>query len=265
MWQWFLHRVLKRPYILHVRTDQGQGKTVVLLHGIASSGNIWRYLVKLLASRRIRVIVPDLLGFGLSQKPREKWVRYTATDHAEALLATLDKCNVSGKITLVGHSMGCFVAIEAARMRPRLVKKLILYEPPFYAGLPETSSYKKRLKAYFRFYTRLITKQPTGISGHILASRLVSTITGFELRRDSWVPFQRSMKHAILQQTALEDLKTLTIPTEIIYGRYDRLAFSDSTHSFFDQTHTHITTTELPELHHISHMAAQTIANLLSD
>ena len=47
----------------------GEGRPVVLLHGFPDSGRLWRHQVPVLADSGFRVIVPDLRGYGRSDKP----------------------------------------------------------------------------------------------------------------------------------------------------------------------------------------------------
>ena len=47
----------------------GQGRPVVLLHGFPDSGRLWRHQVPALAAAGFQVIVPDLRGYGRSDKP----------------------------------------------------------------------------------------------------------------------------------------------------------------------------------------------------
>ena len=49
----------------------GQGRPVVLLHGFPDSGRLWRHQVPALAQAGFRVIVPDLRGYGRSDKPAD--------------------------------------------------------------------------------------------------------------------------------------------------------------------------------------------------
>lgn len=263
MKDWFTHRLLRRPYRLYCRTDQGHGKTVVLLHGIASSGEVWRHVLGELQDSPVRVIVFDLLGFGESPKPTGKWVTYDVRDHARAVIASLKRQHIAQPVVIVGHSMGCFVAVEVATMRPDLVDSLLLYEPPFYVGLPDKSAYKIRLAAYFRLYRALIKRPPYGFKRFSAAKRLVSRLTGFELHEESWIPFQRSIQNTILQQTALNDLKKLNVPTKILYGRFDQLVFNDKNNTFFEGSALPIEVGQLSEVHAISPRASKAIAEYI--
>jgi len=51
--------------------DQGEGPVVLMQHGNPTWSFVWRKVIRLLADERIRVIAPDLIGLGLSDKPRE--------------------------------------------------------------------------------------------------------------------------------------------------------------------------------------------------
>ncbi|WP_079568079.1 alpha/beta fold hydrolase [Bradyrhizobium erythrophlei] len=60
--------------------DEGTGDPVVLLHGNPAWGFLYRKFIKPLTEAGRRVIVPDMVGFGLSEKPvREQATRLTAT------------------------------------------------------------------------------------------------------------------------------------------------------------------------------------------
>lgn len=259
---WFWHRALHRPYKLHLQSDTGSGMAVVLLHGIASSGRTWQHMVRLLTGLPLRVVVPDLLGFGGSPKPRQPWVRYDVADHARAVIRTLRAAHVRRPMLLVGHSMGCFVAIEIATLRPDLVSGLVLYEPPFYTGLPETNKYRLRLAAYFSLYRAILRLRPPGKSRLRLARKWLQRLYGFELDDETWVPFQRTMQNTILRQTALSDLKKLQLPVQLVYGRYDQVVINDKRKLFVGDA-PNITTLEVPELHAVSPRVSRILAGLV--
>ena len=50
----------------------GTGRPVILLHGFPDSGRLWRNQVPALADAGFRVIVPDLRGYGRSDKPADR-------------------------------------------------------------------------------------------------------------------------------------------------------------------------------------------------
>ena len=217
---WLIHKALRRPYLLNVRLDKGKGMTVVFLHGIARSGRAWRYVERELTGAPVRLVVLDLLGFGDSPKPTDAWVSYSAEDQARSVLRTLRRLRVKGPAMIVGHSMGCLVAVEVAAQAPKLVRSLLLYEPPFYEGLPPKNRYRLRLKAYFALFRAILKRPPKDPEGFRRIQYLIGR-DHFELTPESWVPFERSLRNAIMRQTALDDLKGLTTPTQILYGTRD--------------------------------------------
>ena len=153
MRQWFdnlWHRRLGKAYILKRTIDQGKGQPVVLLHGLGRTGADWQPVVEGLGYFPFRIVAFDLLGFGKSPKPA--WLEYDIDDHARAVIASLEKQRLPQPAVLVGHSMGCLIAVRVARWRPDLVRHLVLYEMPLYEGLPRKRTYRLRLNFYFRLY-----------------------------------------------------------------------------------------------------------------
>jgi pimeloyl-ACP methyl ester carboxylesterase len=110
---------------LHLRArNTGDGGTpCILLHGLACSH---RYLMP--TARRLGarpVYVPDLPGYGLSDKPP---VVLDVGEYAEVVAAVLDAL-ATGPAAVLGNSFGGQVAVELARRRPDLVAALILVGP----------------------------------------------------------------------------------------------------------------------------------------
>src|SRR6202048_5570041 len=84
--------------------DEGAGDPVVLLHGNPAWGFLYRKFVKPLTASGRRVIVPDMIGFGLSEKPvREQ--AHSLDGHTANLTALMRQLDLS-KITLVCHDWG---------------------------------------------------------------------------------------------------------------------------------------------------------------
>jgi pimeloyl-ACP methyl ester carboxylesterase len=102
--------------------DEGCGPPVVLVHGTPTWSFLWRRLVRHLAPRH-RVIVPDHLGFGLSDKPPR--AAYTPADHARRLGALLDALDVR-EATVVAHDFGGPIALSWALDHRARVARLAL-------------------------------------------------------------------------------------------------------------------------------------------
>jgi pimeloyl-ACP methyl ester carboxylesterase len=86
--------------------DQGQGPAVVLLHGFPTSSFLWRREIPLLASR-MRVIAPDMVGYGQSEKPKE--ADLTMRAQAGYVRELLDQLAIA-EFAVVAHDVGGIVA-----------------------------------------------------------------------------------------------------------------------------------------------------------
>jgi len=86
--------------------DEGDGPAALLLHGFPTSSHLWRREIPLLASR-MRVIAPDLLGYGQSEHPTGADLSMTA--QAVAVRQLLETLDVS-EFAVVGHDLGGVVA-----------------------------------------------------------------------------------------------------------------------------------------------------------
>jgi pimeloyl-ACP methyl ester carboxylesterase len=96
---------------------------LLLIHGFASSTLVWSKVFLGLAEAGFRVIVPDLLGYGYSGKPR--FGEYTIEGQARFIVRLLDRLGI-GRATIVGSSYGGAVAATCALDYPERVKKLVL-------------------------------------------------------------------------------------------------------------------------------------------
>jgi len=112
--------------------EQGKGEQViVLIHGNMSSSLHYLPLFERLP-HSIRVIAPDMRGFGDSTYHHRFDSLY---DLAEDLLDFIDQLHVK-KATLVGWSTGGGVALRMAAVRPELVEKIVLIESMSHKGYP---------------------------------------------------------------------------------------------------------------------------------
>jgi len=256
----FWHRTLGRPYRLARVFDAGQpaGVPVVLLHGIGRTGQVWEKVVELLLPLGVRIVAFDLLGFGASPKP--DWPLYDIDDHARAVIAAIEKLRPAQPAILVGHSMGCLVAVRVARLRPDLVRHLVLYEMPLYDGLPEKRRYRLRTDLYLKFYRRLTRYQPSFNDHNVrLSQRLGRKVVGFEVTAQTWQPFVKSLEHTIIEQTAADDIHHLDMPMDVIYGSFDMFVIRGKAEQFLGSDTDHIAVHNVRARHVISAKASRFI------
>src|SRR5260370_10207697 len=107
----------------------GKGSPVVLLHGYAETGHMWRPIMPLLAQHHT-VIVPDLRGAGGSEKPESGYDKKTMAVDIHELTSSLGFDNVS----IVGHDIGLMVAYAYAVQFPHATDRLWLMDA-FLPGL----------------------------------------------------------------------------------------------------------------------------------
>jgi pimeloyl-ACP methyl ester carboxylesterase len=98
------------------------GPVVLLIHGMVSDSTTWHRAAEQLAERGHRVLAPDLLGHGNSDKPEDGYELADFADSLATLLTELD----ARQATVVGHSFGGAVAMQLAYGHPELVRRLVL-------------------------------------------------------------------------------------------------------------------------------------------
>ncbi len=108
--------------------DAGAGPPVVLVHGTPTWSFVYRRLIRALAAAGHRVIAPDHLGFGLSDRP--PGAGYRPEDHARRLAALLDALAAGDPtfrdLTLVVHDFGGPVGLSYAVEHPERVARLVV-------------------------------------------------------------------------------------------------------------------------------------------
>jgi pimeloyl-ACP methyl ester carboxylesterase len=98
---------------------------VILIHGYTASNYVWKTAAPQIAAEGFRVIAPDLLGFGYSEKPR--WFDYSIQSQARMIARLMNRLGV-GRATIVGSSYGGAVAATLALDDPERVGKLVLVD-----------------------------------------------------------------------------------------------------------------------------------------
>ncbi|GIZ10099.1 alpha/beta fold hydrolase [Flavobacterium sp. UMI-01] len=111
---------------MDVKPDNYNGKNVMLLHGKNFNGAYWKTTIEALTKKGYRVIVPDQIGFGKSDKPMN--FQYSFQQLATNTKQILDGLGIQ-KVAVLGHSMGGMLATRFALMYPETVEKLILENP----------------------------------------------------------------------------------------------------------------------------------------
>lgn len=208
----------------------GAGAPVVMLHGEPTWGYLWRKVVPPVLEAGHRVILPDLPGFGRSDKPMdERWYSYDR--HAAALTSLLEALDVRDA-TFVLHDWGGPIGLRVAVEQPERVSRLVLMDTGIFTGEHGMSS------AWHRFadFVARVDELPVGF----LVRRDCFTDPGDEVAAAYDAPFPNEASKAGarafpgLIPLAVDDpgasvgrdvvagLRARALPTLLLWGAEDR-------------------------------------------
>jgi pimeloyl-ACP methyl ester carboxylesterase len=105
--------------------DEGAGETVLMLHGNPSWSFFYRSLVEALRVDH-RVIVPDHIGMGLSDKPGDDRYGYRLKDRVDDVEALVQSLEPLGKLTLVLHDWGGMIGMGYAARHPERIGRIVI-------------------------------------------------------------------------------------------------------------------------------------------
>jgi pimeloyl-ACP methyl ester carboxylesterase len=129
-----------------------EGRPVILLHGFPDSSRLWRYQVTTLANAGYQVIVPDLRGYGRSERPAEV-SSYHLLHLGGDVAAVLDDAEVE-RAHVVGHDWGAALAWMVATYLPARVDHLVTLSvghPASFRGEDFAQSEKSWYMLLFQF------------------------------------------------------------------------------------------------------------------
>ncbi len=213
--------------------DHGKGPPAILIHGLG--GSMWHWERQQVAlARSCRIMTPDLLGSGLSEKPERL---YSPAFLLETFRAFMDALHVQ-QATLIGSSLGAGLAIGMSLEHPERVAGLVLI-----GGLPAdvlASMRSSKTGQFIRHRPPLwLTKLGSRITGRRSIARILqelihdqSLISPIVVERMHRLRFQPGFFHAIYSQldqipewdtTFAPRLRDISHPTLILWGAYDKI------------------------------------------
>jgi pimeloyl-ACP methyl ester carboxylesterase len=229
-------QIMKRPELkssnednkmrqIKLHTNQeGSGRTVICLHGSASSSGQWKALMEKL-SNRYHVIAPDLYGYGKS--PVWNGGAEICLEDEAALLEPLMQLSTE-PVHLIGHSFGAALALKAALKYPDRVMSVAVYEPVLFKLIFDDNSASKPAAEIRQIrdtvYRGLNDRQP-----HEAARVFVDYWNGsgtwekLDPRRHSLIA--GSMRSVLMNfnslfsdGTVLDDFRKLNVPVLYLHG-----------------------------------------------
>lgn len=129
---------------LRITDTQIGERAIVLLHGYLESLDVWEDFQRLL-KKQMRVVTLDLPGHGISQV---KGPIHTMDFLADTVAGVMDELELP-KATILGHSMGGYVALALLERHPERVEKIVLMHSTPLADTPEKAAARDREIAVF--------------------------------------------------------------------------------------------------------------------
>jgi pimeloyl-ACP methyl ester carboxylesterase len=114
--------------------ERGDGRSLLVVHGMASDARAWSAALDDLAAAGARAIAYDRRGYGASGAP-EPYAATTIQEQAEDAAAVLTAVDAVPAV-LVGDGFGALVVLELLVRRPELARAAVLADPPLFAFVP---------------------------------------------------------------------------------------------------------------------------------
>jgi len=220
-----LNNNIKMRYLESKQGVRISDRHILFIHGLGSSADRWLDIPDAI-SMYYHTIAVDLIGFGGSDKPKD--VNYTIEQFSEFILEFIEKIGLSGddrKITLVGHSLGGYIAVDFAIRNKGLIEKLVLLDSSgFLKGpTPLLEQYLNAAKYPSYDSVRNVFEQMVAQPWKVLPVIINIFITRINSPGAKY-PFESAYQNSTTTQIDLSRLKSIEdIPTLIIWGKSDNL------------------------------------------
>lgn len=199
--------------------EAGSGPAVILLHGLGGDASNWAQTVGPL-SQKYRVIVPDQIGFGRSDKPMINYRVGTLVDFLDGFYKELKLDRAS----LVGNSLGGWTAAAYTLAHPEKVERLVLVDS---AGFAITGDVDPRVLNGLNPSTRDAVKQVMSLvfyNKQYTSDAAVDLLFARKMTAGDSYTIQRFIDSITHGEDVLDNkLGAVKQPTLIVWGREDGL------------------------------------------
>lgn len=217
----------------YLERGPADGDVVVLLHGLQADSSNWLDVLMHAPETR-RYLVPDLPGFGGSPTPADRDFRAAA--QAERVNQWLDALNI-GRIDLVGHSMGGYIAGRYAAAHPARIRTLAFVDA---AGVPFDANdfirtlergenpYKVTTREQFDAFLDQVFKHRPFLPGPVrdaYADRIIP-------RAEDWNAAMTALKAPDQRYGLVDVLPALDMPSLVLWCRDDQVLDVSSVNTF---------------------------------
>ncbi len=187
----------------------GEGKPLLILHGWGSRTSRWLTVSKLLAGRGFKIIIPDLPGFGHSDKPKSVWGIKEYASFVEDFVKQIDLKD----FYLLGHSFGGAVAsfYSVSVNNASKIKRLFLVSA---ACIREKGLKKKSIKSFAKIFKFLkYVPFAKGIFYRFIVK------TDYHLTKG----VVREIYLKVIDQDLTDELEKIKVGTCLIWGENDNI------------------------------------------
>jgi len=195
---------------------QSQGPVVLLVHGLGGRSEDWQNLAPYLTRAGYRVYLPDLPGYGQSEKPAN--FSYSVSDEATVIVGFLDVLGLK-QVNLGGWSMGGWIVQRVAAAHPERVRKLMLFDSAGIAVKPDwnTGLFTPATDVELSQLDELLMPQPPTVPGFVADDILRVS------KRNAWV-VHRALASMLAGGDATDQLlPKLKMPVLIVWGELDHI------------------------------------------
>lgn len=229
----------RRAGPLHVRAAGSGHDTVVLLHGLVATGDIFGDHFDQLAANA-NLVVPDLLGFGRSLD--EKRASFSPDDHLDALEAALRDLGLADMPLRIGaHSMGSALAMRWIQRDTTPITSVVCFGPPVYRtsdAIDRTIASSGLMARAFVTNTRWARAACHLNCSHRRLAGIVATAASPQLpvpiarsaSLHTWPAYRDAMDQLIRDtdwEDALRRASNADIPVAVLWGEHDRIGDHD--------------------------------------
>jgi len=140
-----------RMHYVDEGVDEGSGETILCLHGQPSWSYLYRKMIPLFVAGGYRVVAPDFIGFGKSDKPTLR-ENYTYANHVAWLKELLENLDLTD-ITLFCQDWGGLIGLRTAAECPERFARIVVANTglPDAQGVPDEKiqEVSERMRAYY--------------------------------------------------------------------------------------------------------------------
>jgi len=209
--------------------DKGEGQPLLLLHGIPTSGWLYRKMIDPLVAKGYRVIAPDMLGFGNSAHPKGYDI-YDKSAHAKRILGLMNHLGIKNWHHVM-HDAGGLWTWELFKQAPTKISKLtilntIIYQDGFCSPIKISKgivgkiimwSYRTNtnmmIKSLFKGGTNDYSLSKADTEGYVMSLQKGKT--------NALYKFFTTNTKSIPNYSST--LKQIDIPIQVIWGKDDKI------------------------------------------